>query len=120
MTGIEDDGLVEAAEKAGVDIFIRKNLSLDELIGFIINAKLPYRIFPKLHSDFLPIKFSDSDINILRLLALGKTSSEIASELFLTTGTVRLYISRMYTQTGLKSRAQLVAYGLRYGLITNE
>lgn len=119
MTGIEDDGLVRAAEKAGADIFVWKNLSLDELIGFIMNAKMPYRIFPKLRSDSLPIKFSDADINILRLLALGKTSSEIASELFLTTGTVRLYISRMYAQTGLKSRAQLVAYGLRYGLIAN-
>ncbi len=120
MTGIEDDGLVKAAEKAGADLFVWKDLSLEELTEFILNADRPYRIFPRLRSDSQPIKFSDTNINILRLLAHGKTSEEIASELYLTPGTVRAYISRMYGETGLKSRAQLVAYGLRYGLIYDE
>lgn len=118
MTGVEDNRLVQAAEEAGADLFVWKNLSLDELTEFIRNAKKPYRIFPSVNRDSLkPIRFSDVEIRILGLLARGKTSREIASELFLSYGTVRLYISRMYTATGFKSRAQLVAYALRCGLI---
>ena len=121
MTGVEDDRLVKAAEEAGADLFVWKNLSLEELTEFIRNANKPYRIFPRVRSDALEtIKFSEMEIRILRLLAQGKTSNEIASDLFLASGTVRLYISRMYAETGLKSRAQLVAHALRYGLIAIE
>ncbi len=121
MTGVEDDRLVKAAEEAGADLFVWKNLSLEELAEFIRNANMPYRIFPQVRIDALEtIKFSEMELRILRLLAQGKTSHEIASELFLAGGTVRLYISRMYAETGLKSRAQLVAHALRYGLIAIE
>lgn len=118
MTGVEDERLVLAAEAAGADLFVWKNLSLSELMDFIRGAKKPYRIFPNVSSDLpRPVKFSEADLRILGLLARGKTSREIADELFLSYGTVRLYISRMYTNTGLKSRAQLVTYALRQGLI---
>ncbi|NLT15765.1 MAG: response regulator transcription factor [Clostridiales bacterium] len=121
MTGVEDDALVRAAEEAGADLFVWKNLSLAELIEFIHAAKKPYRIFPSVSLETAPsITFSDMDVSILRLLSKGKTSREIASELFLSYGTVRLYISRMYTNTGLKSRAQLVTYALRCGLIGDD
>jgi DNA-binding NarL/FixJ family response regulator len=118
MTGVEDSRLVRAAEKAGADLFVWKNLSLDELLDFIRNAKRPYRIFPAVPSEEpLSAKFTDTDIRILRLLAQGKSTREIAADLFLAYGTIRLYISRMYASTGLKSRAQLVTYALRCGLI---
>lgn len=118
MTGVEDSHLIRAAEKAGADLFVWKNLSLDELLDFIRNAKKPYRIFPAVPSEeLLSAKFTDRDIRILHLLARGKSTREIAAELFLAYGTVRLYISRMYASTGLKSRSQLVTYALRNGLI---
>lgn len=121
MTGVEEDRLVRAAEEAGADLFVWKNLSLDDLSEFVRNARKPYRIFPSVSPEIQDTaKFSDVDIRILSLLLLGYTSDEIASELFLASGTVRLYISRMYAATGLRSRAQLVAYGLRHGLIAAE
>ncbi len=121
MTGVEDERLVKAADEAGADLFVWKNMSLDELVDFIRNANKPYRVFPNVQNDdAAAAKFSSGDINILRLLARGKSSREIADEMFLAYGTVRLYISRMYAATGFKSRAQLVAYALRRGLIDSE
>lgn len=121
MTGVEDDHLVQMAEEAGADLFAWKNMSLDELTEFIQYAKKSYRIFPSLHSEGnKPVRFSEVDLRILTLLAQGKTSREIAAELYLGYGTVRLYISHMYASTGFKSRAQLVAYALRTGLIKPE
>jgi len=118
MTGVEDGRLVQEAEKAGADLFVWKDLPLEDLLDFIRNAKKPYRVFPDIYTaEQRQSQFSDTDIRILQLLARGRSSREIAEELFLAYGTVRLYISRMYAATGLKSRAQLVAYALSCGLI---
>jgi|GEM_PF-936510 len=118
LTGVQDDRLVQAAEEAGADLFARKSISLDELLEFVAYAKRPYRVFPRVHPGAeKPIRFSDMEVKILALLARGKTSKEIAADLLLSYGTVRLYISRMYASSGLRSRAQLVAYAVRSGLI---
>lgn len=118
MTGVEDDRLVKAAEEAGADLFAWKNLSLDELTEFLQYARKSYKVFPSLPNNEIKTgRFNEVDLRILTLLAQGKTSREIAAELYLSYGTVRLYISKMYTVTGFKSRAQLVAYALRTGLI---
>lgn len=121
ITGVEDERMVHAAEEAGADLFAWKSMSLDELTELIRYAKKPYRVFPRVQSESLKsAKFSAVDTQIINLLAQGKTSKEIAEELFLGYGTVRLYISRMYASTGFKSRAQLVAYALRSGLIESD
>ncbi|NLM77142.1 MAG: response regulator transcription factor [Ruminococcaceae bacterium] len=118
MTGVEDDRLVEAAEEAGADMFIWKNTSLEELTEFIRYAQKDYRLFPSLNVDNgKKASFSDLDLRIVALLAQGKSAREIASELYLGYGTVRIHISHLYASTGLKSRAQLVAYAMRAGLI---
>lgn len=118
MTGVEDDRLVQAAEEAGADMFFWKNTSLEELTEFIRYAQKSYRLFPSLISDSQKKPgFSDLDLRIVVLLAQGKTAREIAAELYLSYSTVRIHISHLYAKTGLKSRAQLVAYALRAGLI---
>jgi DNA-binding NarL/FixJ family response regulator len=118
LTGVEDDRLVKAAEAAGADLFAHKSISLDDLLELLRNAHKPYRIFPRISAEAMAMPaLSDLELRILQLLAKGKTSREVASELFLSYGTVRVYISRMYATTGMKSRAQLVAYALRCGMI---
>lgn len=121
MTGVEDERLVKAASDAGADIFTWKNLSVEELTDLVRYAKRPYRVFPNIaQKQEKSAEFSQVDLRILKLLARGRTSREIAEELYLGYGTVRLYISRMYASSGMKSRAQLVAYALRTGLIEPE
>lgn len=118
LTGVEDDRLVQAAEEAGADLFAYKSLSLEEFVQLLGNAGKPYRIFPtpKAAGTDHPV-FTQLEIQMLELLAKGRTSREIASELFLGYGTVRVYISRMYAATGMKTRAQLVAYAITNNVI---
>ncbi len=121
FTGVEDDHLVRAAQDAGADLFARKSLSLEEFTQLIQYASKPYRVFPITQiAAEKPIRFSDMELSILSLLAQGKSTKEIAAELFLGYGTVRVYISQMYASTGLKSRAQLVTYALCCGLINSR
>jgi two-component system response regulator DegU len=48
--------------------------------------------------------------NIVRNLKLGKSNRAIAAELFLTTGTVKNYLSVIYKKLNVSSRSETVAY----------
>ncbi len=121
MTGVEDERLVPAAKESGADLFVWKSIPLEEMVELIRASQKPYKIFPETSkANQNPLKFNKTEINILRLIAKGMTTREISTELFLSYGTVRLYISRMYGTTGFKSRAKLVAYALKNGFIKYE
>ncbi|WP_342513937.1 LuxR C-terminal-related transcriptional regulator [Sporosarcina sp. FSL K6-1522] len=47
---------------------------------------------------------------VLQLLASGVPNSEIARQLTLTTGTVRIYLSKIYSKLGVNSRTQAVLW----------
>jgi two-component system response regulator NreC len=60
---------------------------------------------------------SEREKEVLRLVALGHTNKQIASELYLSVKTIETYRGRMMRKLGLKSRAGLVRYALRKGLL---
>jgi DNA-binding CsgD family transcriptional regulator len=64
----------------------------------------------------LPVKLSRREIEVLRLLAQGRTNREIARELVISEHTVIRHVSNIFTKTGAENRAAATAYGLRHGL----
>lgn len=63
-------------------------------------------------------ELSERELEVLRLLTLGKRDQEIAKELFLTDVTVRTHISRILSKLGLKNRVQAALYGIRSGIVS--
>ncbi|HTR25247.1 MAG TPA: response regulator transcription factor [Terriglobales bacterium] len=59
---------------------------------------------------------SRREIEVLRAIALGHTTKEIAHELDLSEKTVQTYRERIYTKVGLHTRSDLVHYALAHGL----
>jgi two-component system response regulator NreC len=59
---------------------------------------------------------SAREVEVLRLVALGHTSPEIAARLHLSTRTVETYRARIHRKLGMTARAELVRYALRRGL----
>jgi two-component system response regulator NreC len=57
------------------------------------------------------------EVEVLRLLALGHTSAEIAVKLQLSRRTVETHRARILRKLGVSTRAELVAYALRRRLI---
>jgi two-component system response regulator NreC len=57
------------------------------------------------------------EVEVLRLIALGHTSVEIAQQLHLSPRTVETHRARIHRKLGLATRAELVAYALRRGLL---
>jgi PAS domain S-box-containing protein len=68
-------------------------------------------------SDSPPASLTPRELEIIRRIALGATSREIADDLFVTTETVRTHVRNAMTKTGTRTRAHLVAGAICRGLL---
>lgn len=62
---------------------------------------------------------SDREVEVMRLIALGHTNSEVADQLFLSVRTVESHRANIQRKLELGSRAELVRYALDQGMIHN-
>jgi ATP/maltotriose-dependent transcriptional regulator MalT len=60
---------------------------------------------------------SEREIEVLTLLATGKTNSEVAGDLFVSVGTVKSHTGNIYRKLGAKNRAEALARARELGLI---
>jgi LuxR family maltose regulon positive regulatory protein len=65
----------------------------------------------------LPEPLSDRELDILRLVALGRSNREIAAQLFITTGTVKRHIHNIFRKLGARNRVEAGLRGRELGLI---
>jgi len=63
---------------------------------------------------------SEREREILKLVADGKTSREIAERLSISPKTVDTYRSRLMSKIGVKNLVGLVKFAIRHGLISLE
>ncbi|HZU78610.1 MAG TPA: response regulator transcription factor [Acidimicrobiales bacterium] len=69
------------------------------------------------HGGGLPDGLTEREGEVLRLIASGRTNTEIAEELYVSEATVKTHVNRIFSKTGSRDRAQAVAYAHRRGLV---
>ena len=67
--------------------------------------------------DTVAVSLSPRELEVLRLIADGKSNPEIAEELVIAPGTAGRHVSNLLAKTGLKNRVELARYAARHGLI---
>ncbi len=60
---------------------------------------------------------SDRELQVLKLIATGKTVTEVATELNLSVATVSTYRGRLLDKMGMKNNAELTVYAINNGLV---
>jgi NarL family two-component system response regulator LiaR len=128
LTSFAEDHQVFSAIKSGAMGYLMKDTSSEELIQAIRDTyhyrpAMQPKIARKLMED---IQSQDSrenenalterEIEILQLVALGKTNQEIADDLVLSERTVRTHITNILAKLGLSNRTQAALYALREGI----
>ncbi len=63
-------------------------------------------------------RLTDRELQVLELMALGRDTQAIASDMGVAEATVRTHVKNLFGRLGVHSRAEAVAVGLREGLIS--
>jgi DNA-binding NarL/FixJ family response regulator len=61
------------------------------------------------------VQLSPTEREVLRLLARGRTTKEIAAELVIAVSTADRHITHIYNKLGVRNRTEATAYALRHG-----
>ncbi len=62
-------------------------------------------------------KLSDRGFTVFKLIATGKTVSQIADMLFLSVPTISTYRTRILEKTGLRTNAEITRYAILHQLV---
>ncbi|PLR77307.1 DNA-binding response regulator [Bacillus sp. V3-13] len=120
LTTFARPGYFERALKAEVDGYMLKDGSVDELADTIRNVMKgkkqfsPELIFGSVRTEN-PLTTREREI--LKLVAEGKTAKEISSLLYLSSGTVRNYISEILNKLECKNRIEAISIAEEKGWI---
>jgi len=60
---------------------------------------------------------SERELEVLRLLATGRSNAEMAAELFVEQSTVKTHLIHLYSKLGVHSRTKAVARARALGLL---
>ncbi len=65
----------------------------------------------------IEVKLNERELKIIKMVVDGKTTSEIAQELYLAEGRVRNIITELISKLMLKDRTQLAVFAIRHHLV---
>jgi DNA-binding CsgD family transcriptional regulator len=64
-----------------------------------------------------PAGLSDREVEVIRLVAVGRTNKEIGALLGMSPRTAQKHVMHVYEKLGLESRAGLALYAVEHGLL---
>jgi two-component system response regulator NreC len=127
LTRPEDPEYARRALRAGALGYVLKEAADAELVeavrraaagGTYLNPSLGARLAAMPASDGGPPgDLSEREAEVLRLIALGHTNTEIGEQLFLSVRTVETHRAHVQQKLGRTTRAELVRYALDHGLL---
>lgn len=125
LTMQQEAAFAREALGAGALGYVLKEAADEELVQAVRNAAVGESYLnPRLGARIAsepppgpPDDLSQREVDVLRLIALGHTNSEIADQLFLSVRTVETHRAHIQQKLGLSTRAELVGYAIERGLI---
>lgn len=128
LTSYAEDDQVAAAIRSGALGYLMKDATPDELVSTIQNVylnrmSLPPELARKVmlgsqepETDHPSGMLTDRELDVVRLVARGYSNKQIASELSVSTTTVRTHVSNVLRKLNLENRTQIALYARQNNL----
>jgi two-component system response regulator NreC len=128
LTMQEDPAFARQALQAGALGYVLKEAADEELLQAVrlaadgqtyLNPRLGARLAAEPPAPTgPPDDLTEREVEVLRLIALGHTNSEIAGHLYLSVRTIESHRAHIQQKIRRTSRADLVQYALEHGFVT--
>lgn len=115
---------VYQAIKSGALGFVVKEMALERLLEAIRTVHageqyIPPQVAAKI-AERLLARLSPREMEVLKLLAKGLSNKEIAAQLGLVVGTIKIYVANIFSKLGVSDRTQALVTAVKRGIIDIE
>src|SRR3954452_16455743 len=124
LTMQEDPAFARRALRGGAVGYVLKEAADDELVHAVrLASDGRTYLHPRLGAALAaapegpPDNLTPREVEVLRLIALGHTNSEIGDQLHLSVRTVETHRAHIQQKLGISARSELVAYALKHGFV---
>jgi DNA-binding NarL/FixJ family response regulator len=131
LTVYNNDEFIFEGIRAGAKAYLMKDISKEELVKVIkevaqgkayLQPELTNKLIERISElpDISPVatRFSEREMDVLRLLVEGKSNKEIAISLSLSEHTVKTHITNIFSKLEVNCRAEAVARAIQKGIIS--
>jgi NarL family two-component system response regulator LiaR len=127
LTSVLEDQAVYGAMRAGAIGYLLKDTQADELCRAIkaaaagqvlLSPAAAARLMREVEPPQNPETLTEREIEVLELLAAGKSNKEIAADLVIAEKTARTHVSNILKKLGVDSRTQAALHAVRTGLVS--
>ncbi len=122
LTTFDGDEDIYRALEAGARAYLLKDAPREELLDAIrtVHAggkRIPSEVAAKLTERMFSQELTARELEVLKLIVVGKSNKEIGEVLFITEGTVKVHVNAILGKLGVNDRTQAVTTALKRGLV---
>jgi two-component system, NarL family, response regulator len=122
LSSFDTEAEIQRALDAGASGYIMKEAEPTELLVAIRavaagKGYLPGTVEKALERGRDMAKLSERELKMLEFIAQGMSNREIAAQIALTPGSVRIYVSNLFEKMGVGNRSEAISVALQRGLI---
>ncbi len=122
LTTYDTDNEIYRAIKAGAKGYLLKDARREELLDCIRRVNrgetcIPPSLVEKLASGLSGETLTGRELDVMTLLARGKSNKEIGANLYISETTVKTHLRRIFTKLNVLSRTEAIAAASRRGLV---
>jgi two-component system NarL family response regulator len=122
LSTYDTDEEIYQAIRAGARAYLLKDVPLEELLDCIRKVHagetcIPPALGAKLAARMRGDALTSREIDVLKLLAKGRSNKEIGSNLFISESTVKSHVKSMFEKLHVRSRTEAIAAANQRGLL---
>jgi len=122
LTTFDGDEDIFRGLRAGARAYLLKDVPREQLVDCVRGVAdgrtcIPPNVAAKLAERMRSPELTDRELEVLQLVAKGKANKEVAAELDITEGTVKVHVNNILSKLGASGRTEAVSVAVKRGIV---
>lgn len=122
LSGYDSDDDIDRGLRAGAKAFLLKDVPSHKLVDAlreVYHGKtvVAPAVAARLAERMTETPLTPREMSVLRLVVNGRANKEVADELYISEGTVKIHLTHLFEKLGVASRTEAIALAVKRGLV---